>query len=119
LNDLVLPLADRVVVAHPPQVKWIAEAWVKSDRHDLVTIDQIDQHLQEIDQELNHLSTTDPWIDQVPFLLQLPGFGIIVSMTVLAAIGDKVAFKCVMWSWIVDEAKRSGLNTRHRLVTIS
>jgi transposase len=57
-------------------------------RHDLATIDQIDHQLQEIDQDLSRISTTDPWADQVPFLLQLPGFGTIVTMTVLAAIGD-------------------------------
>jgi hypothetical protein len=52
-------------------------------RHDLATIDQIDHQLQEIDQDLSRISTTDPWADQVPFLLQLPGFGTIVTMTVL------------------------------------
>jgi hypothetical protein len=57
-------------------------------RHDLAIIDQLNQQLLEIDEELNHLSTTDPWVDQVPFLLQLPGFGTIVTMTVLAAIGN-------------------------------
>jgi transposase len=176
IYDQIVPLVGRVVVAHPPHVKWIAEARVKTDRHDvlrlahllaanlipevwvppvavrelralmayrhrlvqtgtrarnrlhsllhrhnlkpppgkifarkhrdwwlaldlsptqrmhirhdLATIDQVDQQLADIQQELSRLSTTQPWADQVPLLLQLPGFGLIVTLTVLAAIGD-------------------------------
>jgi transposase len=176
IYDQVLPLAGKMVVAHPPKVKWIAEARVKTDRHDvlrlahllaadlipevwvppvevrelrslmahrrrlvqmgtrarnhlhsllhrhnlkppqgkifalkhrdwwhtldisptqrmhvrhdLTTIDHVDELLAEIEDELYQLSTSKPWADQVPFLLQLPGFGLIVTLTVLAAIGD-------------------------------
>jgi transposase len=38
IYDLVLPLANRVAVAHPPQVKLIAEARVKTDRHDVLRL---------------------------------------------------------------------------------
>lgn len=180
IYDQVLPLVGRVVVAHPPDVKWIAQARVKTDRHDvlrlahllaadlipavwvppvevrelralmayrrrlvqtgtrarnrlhsllhrnniqppqgklfaqkhrgwwlglelsptqrmhirhdLATLDQVEQQLADIQQELLRLSTVEPWADQVPFLLQLPGFGIIVTLTVLAAIGDITRF---------------------------
>ena len=61
-------------------------------RHDLATIDHIDEMLAEIEKELYRLSISEPWVDQVPYLLQLPGFGIIVTMTVLAAIGDVYRF---------------------------
>ncbi len=176
IYDQVAPLVDRTIVAHPPKVKWIAEARVKTDRHDvlrlahllaadlipevwvppvevrelrslmahrrrlvqmstrarnhlhsllhrhnlkpppgkiftqkhrewwhkldisptqqmrfrhdLATIDHVDELLAEIEKELYRISTSDPWADQVPFLLQLPGFGLIVTLTVLAAIGD-------------------------------
>jgi transposase len=176
IYDQIVPLVDRVIVAHPPKVKWIAEARVKTDRHDvlrlahllaadlipevwvppievrelralmayrrrlvqmgtrarnrlhsalhrhnlnpppgkifsqkhrkwwhkldlsptqrmhirhdLATIDHVEQQLEEIEEELSRLSTAEPWADQVPFLLQLPGFGLIVTLTVLAAIGD-------------------------------
>lgn len=209
IYDLVLPLVNRVLVAHPPQVKWIAEARVKTDRHDvlrlahllaadlipevwvppipvrqlrsllahrrrmvsmgtrarnhlhsllhryaiqapqgkifsqkhrawwhtldlpttermrvhhdLATIDQIDQQLQEIDQELNRLSTTDPWADQVSLLLQLPGFGIIVTMTVLAAIGDISRFahpkKLVGYSGLGASIHDSGKKHRTGRIT--
>ncbi|MFQ5944522.1 MAG: IS110 family transposase [Anaerolineales bacterium] len=176
IYDQVEPLVGKAVVAHPPMVKWIAEARVKTDRHDvlrlahllaadlipeiwvppvevrelrslmahrrrlvqmgtrarnrlhsllhrfnlkppagkifaqkhrgwwqeldlsptqlmrirhdLATIDHIEQQLEEIDEELSRLSTSEPWADQVPYLLQLPGFGLIVTLTVLAAIGE-------------------------------
>jgi len=176
IYDQIVSLVARVVVAHPPKVKWIAEARVKTDRldvlrlahllaadlipevwvppvevrelralmahrrrlvqmgtrarnrlhsllhrhnlkppagkifaqkhrewwqkldlsptqlmrirHDLATLDHVQGQLAEIEQELSRLSTAEPWADQVPFLLQLPGFGLIVSLTVLAAIGD-------------------------------
>ncbi|MFV1859850.1 MAG: transposase [Anaerolineales bacterium] len=61
-------------------------------RHDLATIDHIEQQLEEIKEELSRLSTAEPWADQVPYLLQLPGFGLIVTLTVLAAIGDITRF---------------------------
>lgn len=180
IYDQVEPLVAHVAVAHPPQVKWIAEARVKTDRHDvlrlahllaadlipevwvppmevrelralmayrrrlvqmgtrtrnrlhsvlhrhnlkppqgkifsqkhrhwwhkidlsttqlmhirhdLATIDHLEAQLAEIEEELHRLSTSEPWADQVPFLLQLPGFGLITTLTVLAAIGDVSRF---------------------------
>jgi transposase len=180
IYDQVEPLVGKAVVAHPPMVKWIAEARVKTDRHDvlrlahllaadlipevwvppvevrelralmahrrrlvqmgtrarnrlhsvlhqhnlkpppgklfaqkhrewwqqldlsptqlmrirhdLATIDHVQGQLAEIGEELSRLSTSEPWADQVPYLLQLPGFGLIVTLTVLAAIGDITRF---------------------------
>jgi len=90
-------------------------------RLDQAIIDQIDQQLQEIDQELNHLSTTDPRADQVSLLLQLPGFGIIVIMTVLAAIGDLSRFphpkKLVGYSGLGASIHDSGKKYRTRRIT--
>jgi len=85
----------------PPQGKIFTqkhrEWWHKLDisttqrmrvRHDLATIDHVDELLAEIEKEIYRHSTPEPWADQVPFLLQLPGFGLIVTLTVLAATGD-------------------------------
>lgn len=41
-----------------------------------------------VDAELARLSTCDPWKEAVPYLMQLPGFGLIFTMTILSAIGD-------------------------------
>src|SRR3990170_1776272 len=56
-------------------------------RQDLATMDHLEPQIAEIDTELNRLSTCAPWADQVPYLLQLPGFGLTTTMTLLAAIG--------------------------------
>jgi hypothetical protein len=47
--------------------------------------------LGEIDDELRRLSCAEPWSAVVPYLLHLPGVGLIVAMTILAAIGDTLA----------------------------
>jgi transposase len=44
--------------------------------------------IQESDAELGRLSTCDPWVKQVPFLVQLPGLGVLSAMRLLAAIGE-------------------------------
>jgi hypothetical protein len=61
-------------------------------RQDLATLDHLEPEIAEVDVELFRLSTVSPWAEYVPYLMQLPGFGIIVAMTVLAAIGDITRF---------------------------
>jgi transposase len=61
-------------------------------RQDLATLDHLEPEIAEVDDELYRLSTVSPWAEQTPYLMQLPGFGIIVAMTVLAAIGDITRF---------------------------
>jgi hypothetical protein len=43
--------------------------------------------LAEVKAELHRLSTDTPWKDDVPYLIQLPGFGLLTAMTVLSATG--------------------------------
>ncbi len=61
-------------------------------QHDLITLATLEPQIAEVEAELQRLSTTAPWAEPVPFLLQLPGFGVILAMTVLAAIGDILRF---------------------------
>jgi len=61
-------------------------------RQDLETLDHVDGQLKTVDDELNRLTTVEPWSKFYPYLVQLPGFGLVVSMTVLAAIGDVTRF---------------------------
>jgi transposase len=176
IYDLLEPLVARVVVCHPPQVKLIAEAFVKTDkkdtmtlakllavgaipavwvppaqvrelralinhrqrlisqqtrsknrlrsllqrhhlvppggelfseanrawwsklelspseklraRQDLIILDQLGPLISEVESELNRLSLAEPWAEQVPYLLQLPGIGLITALTILSAIGQ-------------------------------
>jgi len=176
LYDLLEPLVARVVVCHPPQVKLIAAAFVKTDkkdtmtlakllavgmipavwvppahvrelralvnhrqrliaqqtrtknrlrsllqrqhlvppggdlfgqanrgwwakldlnpseklraRQDLVILTQLAPLIAEVETEIGCLSLTEPWAGQMPYLLQLPGIGLVTAMTVLGAIGE-------------------------------
>jgi len=60
--------------------------------HDLATLDHLAPQIATIDRELHRLSTSEPWAEQVPYLLQLPGIGVVTAMTVLAAIGEITRF---------------------------
>ena len=176
LYDLLEPLVERVVVCHPPQVKLIAAAFVKTDkkdtmtlakllavgmipavwvpplhvrelrglinhrqrlisqqtrlknrlqsllhrqhvlppggqlfaaanrawwlglslssseklrlRQDLILLDQLAPLITEVETEINRLSLAEPWAELTPYLLQLPGIGLLTAMTILSAIGD-------------------------------
>jgi transposase len=41
-----------------------------------------------VNASLAQLSMCIPWSEAVPFLLQMPGIGLISAMTILSAIGD-------------------------------
>lgn len=62
-------------------------------KHDLATLKQVDEQLADVEAELNRLSTTEPWVNQMPYLVQLPGCGLLTALTVLAAIGDITRFE--------------------------
>lgn len=180
IYDQLLPLVGRIVVAHPPKVKQIAAARVKTDKHDVLilaqllradlipevwvppphvrelralishrqrllrartqgrnrlhslihrynltppagdlftakqrawwvslelsvterlrvdqdlsTLDHLAKHIATVEAELHRLSTTALWANQVPYLIQLPGIGLISAMIVLSAIGEVTRF---------------------------
>jgi len=56
-------------------------------RHDLKALGEANEQIGEVETELQRLSTTSPWAEQVTYLIQLPGFGLLTTMTILAAIG--------------------------------
>ena len=61
-------------------------------RQNLAQLDALAPLLTEVEAELARLSVSEPWKDAVPLLLQLPGVGLQVAMTLLAAIGDITRF---------------------------
>jgi transposase len=61
-------------------------------RQDLGLLNYLAPLLGEIEAQLAHLSTSLHWEDQVPFLIQLPGIGLLSAMTILSAIGDITRF---------------------------
>lgn len=57
-------------------------------RHDLGVLEVLEPLIAEVEAELARLSVQTPWQSQTPFLIQLPGIGLITAMTLLAAIGQ-------------------------------
>jgi transposase len=90
-------------------------------KHDLATLDQVVEQRGEIDDELRRLSCTEPWSDVAPYLLHLPGVGLIVAMTILAAIGDVTRFptskKLVGYSGLAASVHDSGQTHRTGHIT--
>jgi len=62
-------------------------------RQELAMLDEMEKHKAEVDGELGRQSLGEVWGTQAMRLLQLPGFGVIMSMTVLSAIGDVTRFE--------------------------
>ncbi len=62
-------------------------------RQELAVLEEIDGHKAEVDAELGRQSLGEVWGQQAMRLLQLPGFGVVISMTVLSAIGDITRFE--------------------------
>jgi transposase len=61
-------------------------------RHDLSIVNSLSDLIDETEQELARLSVSEPWADMVPFVIQLTGFGLINTMTILGAIGTIYRF---------------------------
>ncbi len=57
-------------------------------RQDLALLATFEPLIAEADGELGRLSTSAPFADQVPYLVQLTGIGVLAAMTTLAAVGD-------------------------------
>jgi transposase len=71
---------------------WASQALSQTEklraRQDLAVIDYLAPLVAEVETELAPLSVTSPWADQAPFLIQLPGIGLLTAMTILGAIGE-------------------------------
>jgi transposase len=48
----------------------------------------IEKQISRIGKEVAKMSHQKPWADSMTYIMQLPGFGVITAMTVLAAIGE-------------------------------
>jgi len=57
-------------------------------QQELVLLEELDRHKREVDAELGRQCLQEPWGKQAMRLLQLPGFGVVMTMIVLSAIGD-------------------------------
>lgn len=92
-------------------------------KHDLATLQQVEGQLADVEAELNRLSTSEPWAAAMPYLVQLPGLGLIGALTVLAAIGDVTRFegakKLVGYAGLGASVHDSGMTHRTGRITKS
>jgi transposase len=88
---------------------------------DLEIIRHLEVQKAKIDQKLAELSDTDPWADEMVYLMQIPGFGILFSMIVLAAVGDISRFssakKLVGYAGLGAGVHDSGEKHRDKSIT--
>jgi len=62
-------------------------------RQELVLLQEVEKLKAKVDQELERQSTGSMWGKQALQIMQLPGIGFVVAMTVLSAIGDISRFE--------------------------
>lgn len=90
-------------------------------RQELAMLEELNKHKAEVDAELARQCLAERWGRQAMRLLQLPGFGVIVTMTVLAAIGDIARFetpkKLVGYSGLGPGVHDSGKEHQGRPIT--
>jgi transposase len=81
-----------------PKGKLLDAAWWQEQKmstlekmqiqQELEMLEELDRHKRAVDAELERQCLREPWGTQAVRLLQLPGFGVVMSMIVLSAIGD-------------------------------
>jgi transposase len=87
-HNLLLPeegLADREWWTQQEKIPALEKLQIGQE---LCMLQQLEAHKAEVDQELGRQSLGETWGKAAVRLMQLPGIGIVVAMTVLSAIGD-------------------------------
>jgi transposase len=96
LHRLNLPPPDGDLFARKQHEWWASLELSTTERlrvdQDLATLDHIIAQIEQVDAELRRLSTSEQWAEQTPYLVQLPGIGLLTAMTILGAIGDVTRF---------------------------
>jgi transposase len=62
-------------------------------RHDFANLHLVQHQLEEVEVELQRVSNTEPWASNLPFLMQIPGLGLLSALAILAAIGEVSRFE--------------------------
>lgn len=106
---------------HPDNRTWWLELTLSPGdklrvRQELVMLEQLDTLITETTDELHRLSLSEPWREQLPYLIQLPGIGVMTAMVILSAVGDIKRFpsakKLVGYAGLGARIHASGLTFR-------
>jgi len=81
----------------------------------------IEKQISRIGKEVAKMSHQKPWAQDMTYLMQLPGFGVITAMTVLAAIGEIQRFesakKLASYSGLTGGLDQSGTHLVQKGIT--
>ena len=88
---------------------------------DMNTKKHLAEQRDKITEKLRRMSHRKPWAESMMYLMQLPGFGVITGMTVLAAIGEITRFespgKLASYSGLVPGLEQSGVKLHGKKIT--
>jgi transposase len=88
---------------------------------DLETKKYLKGQIDRLTGEPGRMSHSEPWASQMMYLLQIPGFGVVTGMTVLAAIGDISRFESpkhlASYSGLTPGLEQSGVKLRGKGIT--
>jgi transposase len=88
---------------------------------DMNTKQHLAEQVEKITKKLRRMSHQKPWVESMLYLMQLPGFGVITGMTVLAAIGDITRFESpghlASYSGLIPGLDQSGEKLRGKKIT--
>jgi len=88
---------------------------------DLETKKYLKGQINRLTRKLGTLSHQAPWATQAMYLMQIAGFGIVTTMTVLAAIGDISRFETykhlVSYAGLAPGVEQSGTKQRAKPIT--
>lgn len=81
----------------------------------------IEKQINKIGKEVAKMSHQKPWAESMTYLMQLPGFGVITAMTILAAIGEVQRFESpkhlASYSGLTPGLEQSGTKNRGKGIT--
>jgi transposase len=81
----------------------------------------MEKQIQRMSREVTKMCHQKPWAQSMTYLMQLPGFGVITAMTVLAAIGDIQRFDSARhlasYSGLTPGLEQSGTKNRGKGMT--
>jgi transposase len=81
----------------------------------------IEKQIGRISKEVRKMCHQKPWAENMTYIMQLPGFGVITAMTVLAAIGEVQRFgspkHLASYSGLTPGLEQSGTKNRGKGIT--
>lgn len=126
-------VAHRHHLSHPKGKRFNAKntTWQQADELsdsekfqlelDMLTKAHLEEQAGKITQKLARMSHEQPWAESMLYLMQLPGFGVITGMTVLAAIGEIERFenfkKLSSYSGLIPGVEQSGTKNKSKGIT--